>query len=94
MKQQDSIAKNINNILFRLNAFLSGGNPSQIAGIFQWKYMLIYVDGLFALLEASCLVPVLEAYLKNDSLLDMGRQIFLYRTVLHTLRILVSQVHK
>lgn len=43
-------------------------------------------EGIYETLEASCLIPVLESYLKNDSLLDMGRHIFLYRTVLQIVR--------
>ena len=49
---------------------------------------------MYELLESSCLVPALECYLKNDSLLDMGRQVFLYRTILQTLRYLVGHVRK
>eukprot|EP01114_Cavostelium_apophysatum_P004652 TRINITY_DN1498_c0_g2_i1.p1 TRINITY_DN1498_c0_g2~~TRINITY_DN1498_c0_g2_i1.p1 ORF type:complete len:1661 (-),score=558.77 TRINITY_DN1498_c0_g2_i1:26-5008(-) len=78
MKQQDLLSNQINNIFSGLNLFLSTISPEALP------------QGLFPILEASCLVPALECYLKNDSLLDMGRHLFLYQSVLQMLRLLVS----
>jgi hypothetical protein len=38
------------------------------------------------------LAPVLESFLRNDSIFDMGRQISLYRSVLALVRSLVNHV--
>lgn len=74
MKLQDLKAKQINEIFEGLLNYLNGPLP----------------EGLYSLLEASCLIPILEGYLRNDSLLDMGRHIFLYINVLKIVRLLVS----
>jgi len=44
---------------------------------------------VYETIEASALLPVIESYLRNDSLLDMGRHMDLYTAILRTLRALV-----
>lgn len=44
----------------------------------------------YYLVDASCLIPLIENYYRNDSLLDMSRTIDLYRKVLHLTRILLQ----
>lgn len=43
-------------------------------------------DVQFEILEESCLIPVLENYFRNDSLLDMGRHATLYIALLGVVR--------
>lgn len=45
----------------------------------------------FEVVEESCLVPVLENYFRNDSLLDMGRHASLYIALLGVVRAIAKQ---
>lgn len=69
VKQQDQKAEQVNRLL-RGFCDLISVKPDWLP------------EGFFEVLEPSCLIPVLESYLKNDSLLDMGRHMFLYQSVL------------
>jgi hypothetical protein len=47
----------------------------------------------YSLISDSALAPLIETYLRNDSLLDMGRHIELYDALLRTTNALVSHEH-
>jgi baculoviral IAP repeat-containing protein 6 len=51
------------------------------------------VDNSFAAIEGSCLVPLLEAQLKNESLLDIHRHAKLYHTCLQVVRAFSTWPH-
>eukprot|EP01118_Nematostelium_gracile_P005464 TRINITY_DN1731_c0_g1_i1.p1 TRINITY_DN1731_c0_g1~~TRINITY_DN1731_c0_g1_i1.p1 ORF type:complete len:632 (-),score=167.22 TRINITY_DN1731_c0_g1_i1:3320-5104(-) len=47
----------------------------------------------YTVLEESCLLPVLESYLRNDSLLDMGRHTSLYLQILGVVKSILNHHH-
>jgi baculoviral IAP repeat-containing protein 6 len=47
-------------------------------------------QGLYATVEGSCLVPFLEQYLSNESLLDMARHMALYEALFSVVRALTK----
>jgi baculoviral IAP repeat-containing protein 6 len=47
-------------------------------------------QGLYATVEGSCLVPFLEQYLSNESLLDMARHMALYEALFNVVRALIQ----
>jgi hypothetical protein len=53
----------------------------------------LQLQSTFLVLEESCLVPVLESYLSNDSLLDMNRHQSLYQTVYALVRSIAGNKH-
>jgi len=57
-----------------------------LQGIFNFFNKVVLPPGQFEILEESCLIPVLESYLRNDSLLDMGRHTSLYIVILGVVR--------
>jgi len=44
------------------------------------------MQAIFKLITTSCLQPVLESYLRNDSLIEMARSIDLYRSIFNICR--------
>lgn len=52
-----------------------------------------YLSSATTMMEESCLVPLLESYLANDSLLDMNRHAHLYSCVFDTLRAVAEHKH-
>ena len=82
LKLQEIRATQTNMILNSLLFMLSFNNAEQEASEF--------VNELFEVLQHSCLVPILQNYLRNDSLLDMGRQMFLYLTIFKLITIFSS----
>ncbi len=61
MKEQQNKANQMNVILQILNAYLTENANEVVTG------------DLFNLLEASCLSPILESYLRNDSLFGIQK---------------------
>ncbi len=83
VKEQTALAKKIATLLEGVQGFLAvTTEPLEHAqpALSTEAYQLI---------AASSLVPVLGSYLRNDSLLDMGRHFDLYTAVLKTTRALV-----
>eukprot|EP01119_Soliformovum_irregulare_P016147 TRINITY_DN463_c0_g1_i1.p1 TRINITY_DN463_c0_g1~~TRINITY_DN463_c0_g1_i1.p1 ORF type:complete len:692 (-),score=204.00 TRINITY_DN463_c0_g1_i1:151-2226(-) len=90
MKKQDVKSEQISRLLQGIDEFLGMDDSRRIQVGSEGKEEVTEDSEsnakLFHFLEASCLVPVLETYLKNDSLLDMGRYPILYATVFSMVR--------
>jgi baculoviral IAP repeat-containing protein 6 (apollon) len=74
VKQQEQRAAQIAQLLNGLVAMLE---PAQTL-----DYGVLVREGLLQLLDASCLLPLLESYLRSDSVLDMVKERTAYHAVL------------